>query len=236
MKPIILLSAAIAAAVLTACAPAQVKLPAEFAQSAVVHPVDGHSPRRFNEPIFIGPYSARQLQDGDTFQWEGGLGRRTSTLDSERAYAFAITTPGEPPVQVQCFSRQSLLRHGDEDSMLEIDLTGLEGSLLSCDLRLGDAGPVLPLELVARGNRLEGSLASPWGGLTLRSLHGFDGSIVTAMDASGFEVLHEGRTWMVVETINAGRVLFDPSTDGRQRAYLAAAATALLMLDADLGD
>lgn len=236
MKPIALLSAAIAATLLGACAPAQVKLPADFAQSAVVHPVDGHSPRRFNQPIFIGPYSARQLQDGDTFQWQDGLGRRTSMIDSERAYAFTVTTAGQPPVQVQCFSRQSLLRHGDEDSMLEIDLTGLEGSLLSCDLRLGDAGPVMPLELAARGNRFEGRLDSPWGGLALRSLHGFDGSAISSMDANGFEVLHEGRTWMVVETINAGRVLLDPSTDGRQRAYLAAAATALLMLDADLGD
>ena len=235
MKLPVLLPAAIAATLLAACAPAQVKLPADFAAGAVVHAVDGHSPRRFDQPVFIGPYSARRLQDGDTFQWEAGDGR-TSMLDSERAYAFTLTTAGQPPVHVQCLSRQSLLRHGDEDAMLEIDLTALEGPLLSCGLQFDGSDAVMPLELAARGNRLEGSLGSPWGNLSMRSLHGFDGSALSSMDANGFELASKGQTWMVVETINAGRVLFAPATDGRQRTYLAAAATALLMLDADLGD
>jgi hypothetical protein len=54
------------------------------------------------------------------------------------------------------------------------------------------------------------------------------------MDASGFEVSQAGEPWMVVETINAGRVLLDPSNDPRRQVYLAALATALLLLDADL--
>ena len=56
------------------------------------------------------------------------------------------------------------------------------------------------------------------------------------MEASGFEVRREGEAWMAVETLNAGRVLLAPATDPRQRTYLAAVATALLLLDADLGD
>ncbi len=235
MKTVSCLCAAIAATLLAACAPAQVKLPTGFAGRAVVHAVDGFSPRRFNQPMFIGPFSARRLEDGDTFQWAQGTGR-TSLLDSARAYAFTLTTAGAPPVEVQCQSRQSVLRHGDEDSMLELDLTAAEGPMLSCGLRLGGAGPVLPLELGARRNHLEGRLGSPWGEFTLRSLHGLEGSAVTSMDATGFEFRRGGTPWMVVETINAGRVLLEPTADARQQAYLAAAATALLLLDADLGD
>ena len=235
MKTLSCLCAATAATLLAACAPAQVKLPTGFADRAVVHAVDGHSPRRFNQPIFFGPYSARRLQDGDTFHWVQGTGR-TDLVDSARDYAFTLTTAGAPAVEVQCQTRQSVLRHGDEDSMLELDLTAAEGPLLSCGLRLGGAGPVHDLALGARGRQLEGRLDSPWGGLNVRSLHGLAGSSLSTMDANGFELSRGGAPWMVVETINAGRVLLEPTTDPRQRAYLAAAATALLLLDADLGD
>lgn len=77
-------------------------------------------------------------------------------------------------------------------------------------------------------------MARPGGRLEVRSLHGYAGSALASMDASGFEVSRGGEPWMVVETLNAGRVLIDPSADPRQQVYLAAAATALLLLDADL--
>jgi len=223
----------VAAVVLAACTPAQVKLPAGFAERAVAHPVTGHSPRRFNQPIHFGPYSARRLHDGGTFRWELGSGR-LALVDSERPYAFTLTTLGQPPVEVQCESRNARLRHGDEDSMLELDMTALQGPLLACGLQLGGAGPVMPLDLGWRRHRLEGVLGSPWGPLQVRSIHGFAGSSVSSMDAAGFEVSKDGEPWMVVETINAGRVLLDPSTDLRRQVYLAAVATALLLLDADL--
>ncbi|MBW8310466.1 MAG: hypothetical protein K0M64_00405 [Rhizobium sp.] len=235
MKPLPLLAAALAATALSACTPAQVKLPAGFAERAVAHAVSGHSPRRFNQPIHFGPYSARRMHEGDTLHWEAPIGR-TGLRSSERPYAFTLTTLGQPPVEVQCASRQSVLSHGDEDATLELDLTAFEGPLLACGLRLGGAGPVLPLELAVRRNGYEGRLDSPWGPLAIRSLHGYAGSGFTSMEANGFEVLHAGEPWMVVETINAGRVLLDPAVDPRQQAFLAAAATALLLLDADLGD
>lgn len=235
MKPLPLLAATLAATALSACTPAQVKLPAGFAERAVAHAVSGHSPRRFNQPIHFGPYSARRMHEGDTFHWEAPIGR-TGLRSSERPYAFTLTTLGQPPVEVQCASRQSVLSHGDEDSTLELDLTAFEGPLLACGLRLGDGAPVLPLELAVRRHGYEGRLESPWGPLAIRSLHGYAGSGFTSMEANGFELLRAGEPWMVVETINAGRVLLDPAADPRQQAFLAAAATALLLLDADLGD
>lgn len=223
------------ATALSACTPAQVKLPAGFAERAVAHAVSGHSPRRFNQPIHFGPYSARRMHEGDTFHWEAPIGR-TGLRSSERPYAFTLTTLGQPPVEVQCASRQSVLSHGDEDASLELDLTAFEGPLLACGLRLGDGAPVLALELAVRRQGYEGRLESPWGPLAIRSLHGYAGSGFTSMDATGFEVQRAGEPWMVVDTLNAGRVLLDPAADPRQQAFLAAAATALLLLDADLGD
>ncbi|KFN47188.1 hypothetical protein N790_07985 [Arenimonas malthae CC-JY-1] len=235
MKPLPLLAATLAAAALSACTPAQVKLPAGFSERAVAHAVSGHSPRRFNQPLHFGPYSARRMHEGDTFHWEAPIGR-TGLRGSERPYAFTLTTLGQPPVEVQCASRQAVLRHGDDDASLELDLTAFEGPLLACGLRLGEAAPVRLLELSVHRHGYEGRLDSPWGPLAIRSLHGYAGSGFTSMEANGFEVQRAGEPWMVVETINAGRVLLDPAADPRQQAYLAAAATALLLLDADLGD
>ncbi len=233
MNPNLLPAAAIAALALAACTPAQVKLPAGFAERAQAHAVTGHSPRRFNQPIHFGPYSVRRLHDGGTFRWEAGWGE-VSLVDSERPYAFTLTTLGQPPVEVQCESRNVRLRREDEDSTLELDFTGLQGPVLACGLQVGGTGPVLPLELSVGRDRLEGRLGSPWGTLEVRSLHGYAGSTLASMDASGFEVSQGGQPWLVVETLNAGRVLLDPSADPRSQAYLAAVATALLLLDADL--
>lgn len=235
MKPLPLLAAAFAAAALCACTPAQVKLPAGFAERAVAHAVTGHSPRRFNQPLHFGPYSARRMHEGDTFHWDAPIGR-AGLRSSERPYAFTLTTLGQPPVQVQCASRQTVLKHGDEDATLELDLTAFEGPLLDCGLRMGDGAPVLPLSLAVTSNGYRGELASPWGTLAIRSLNGYAGSGFTSMEPTGFELTRTGEPWLVVETVNAGRVLLDPAIDPRQQAWLAAAATALLLLDADLGD
>lgn len=236
MNPHLLPAAAIAAvALLAGCTPAQVKLPAGFAERAQAHAVTGHSPRRFNQPIHFGPYSARRLHDGGTFRWEAGWGE-VGLVESQRPYAFTLTTLGQPPVEVQCESRTMRLRHEDEDSALELDFSGLQGPVLACGLQIGGAGPVLPLEVSVGRDRLEGRLGSPWGRLEVRSLHAYAGSTLASMDANGFEVSQGGQPWMVVETLNAGRVLLDPSPDPRRQAYLAAAATALLLLDADLDD
>ncbi len=95
-------------------------------------------------------------------------------------------------------------------------MTGLQGSVLACGLKVGGAGPVLPLEVSVGRDRLEGQLGSPWGRLEVRSQHGYAGSALASMDANGFEVSQGGQSWMVVETLNAGRVLIGPSADPRQ--------------------
>ena len=89
MTNVPLLSASLAAILLSACAPAQVKLPAGLEPSAIAHAVSGHSPRRFNQPIHFGPYSARRMHEGDTFQWEALMGR-TALRGTERPEVIEV--------------------------------------------------------------------------------------------------------------------------------------------------
>lgn len=220
---------ALVAAVLVACAPARLQVPGGFAERATGFPASGISPRRFNEPVRIGPYSALEMREGSTFSWSIPV----AGLDvgaANRPYAFTLVASGEPPVPVQCRSRQWRAGFGASSRRSVVDATRLAGPLLACGLRFDD-GPAHALEVAASGARLQGRLASPWRNYALRSLHGFAGSPLPSSTASGFEILHDGRTVAVVDALNGGRVLFDTAVAGEERAYLAAASVALLLLD-----
>lgn len=223
----------VATVILTACVPVQVRMPDGFAANASSHEVSGHSPRRFNQPVRFGPYSALELREGDTFSWGFPVG----TIDVGRAargYAFTLIARDQPPVEVQCRNRNWTAAHGAASQRLEVDLTVLAGPMMVCGLRFDGAQQALALEMSRKGTRLQGRLRSPWGEYDVRSLHGVDGSSWPAAEATGFEVLHGGTPLMVVDMLNAGRVHMDHHLDDEERVYLAAAAAALLLLDAEL--
>lgn len=224
---------AVATTALAACVPAQVRMPDGFAANASRYEVSGHSPRRFNEPVRFGPYSALEMREGSTFSW----GIPVGSIDvgrGARRYAFTLVARDRPPVEVQCRIRTWTAARGTSTQTLEIDLTALAGPMMACGLRFDDAAQVMPLEVSRKGTRLHGRLQSPWGEYQVRSLHGYEGSSWPAAEATGFEVLHHGTPRMVVDLLNAGRVHMDPRPDEEERVYLAAAAAALLLLDQDL--
>ena len=224
---------AVATAALAGCETAQVRVPDGFAANASQYDVSGHSPRRFNEPVRFGPYSALEMRDGGTFSWAIPVG----SVDVGRAarhYAFTLVARDQPPVEVQCRVRTWTAARGDSDSMLEVDLTALAGPMMACGLWLDGAPQAMPLELSRKGTRMDGRLQSPWGEYQVRSLHGYAGSSWPAAEPTGFEVLQSGSPLMVVDMLNAGRVHMDPGPDGEQRAYLAAAAAALLLVAQEL--
>ncbi|MFC5576916.1 hypothetical protein ACFPOA_02670 [Lysobacter niabensis] len=217
--------------VLGACVPAQMRLPDGFAAQADSYEVSGHSPRRFNEPVRFGPYSALEMREGSTFAWAvplgaADLGRRA------RPFAFTLVAREQAPVEVQCRARTWTFA-GDSDRSVELDLTALAGPMLACGLRFDD-GAALPLELARDGTGFHGRLASPWGEYTLRSVHGFAGSSIAASVPNGFEVARGQRPVALVDRLNAGRVHFDGGLPADERVYLAAAAAALLMLDEEV--
>jgi hypothetical protein len=202
---------------LAGCATAQLQVPQGFAGGAEPLAVSGHSPRRYDEPIRFGPYSALELYDGGTFGWQLPVG----ALDvggRTRDYAFTLVAIGRPPV---------------DESRTELDLAPLSGPAVGCGLRYDDGAEVSLLQLDRAGTHLDGRLGTPWGAARVRSLHALEGAIVDTYAPSGFEISLEGAPVMVVDVVNAGRVLLDPGLDDGQRAYFAAVAAALLMLGED---
>ncbi|TXK62291.1 hypothetical protein [Alkalisalibacterium limincola] len=217
---------------LVACTPAQVRLPDGFADHASSYEVSGHSPRRFNEPVRFGPYSALEMREGSTFSWAIPVG----SVDIGRAarrYAFTLVAPNQSPVEVQCRIRTWAAVHGTH-APLDVDLTALAGPMMACGFWFDGAARVMPLEMSRKGTRLHGRLVSPSGEYLLRSVHGYEGSSWPAAEATGFELLHNGVPLMVVDMLNAGRVHMDQRPDEGERVYLAAAAAALLLLDEEL--
>lgn len=220
---------------LAGCSTTQLQVAPAFAAAAEQWPVTGHSPRRFGEPVRFGPYSALALVEGGTFDWRLPAGA-VDVGGSSRDFGFTLAAIGQPPVEVQC--RVGNLALGREESngrvatRVELDLTGLAGPAVGCGLRQ-DGGAMSILELVRNGVHLDGRLGTPWGDASVRSLHAVEGAVVGTYAPAGFEVAFGGKPVMVVDVVNAGRVLLDPGLDDSQRAYLAAAAAALLLLGED---
>lgn len=223
------------AVALAACAPAQVRLPEGFGAHAVAYEVSGHSPRRFNQPVRFGPYSAQAMREGATFAWSVslntlGVGRTT------KPYAYTLTAPGQAPVEAQCRTRAWTAGVGRESQRTTADLTALAGPLLACGLR-PDGHDVQLLEVARQGGRLHGRLSAPWGReYAVRDLHGYDGSPIAGMEPAGYAIADGDRALAVVDVLNGGRVHLDRTLADDQRAYFAATAAALLLLDPALGE
>lgn len=220
---------------LSACTPAQARLPEGFGAHAVAYDVSGHSPRRFDEPIRFGPYSALEMREGSTFAWSVSLG----ALDvgrTTRPYAYTLATHGLSPVEVQCRTRAWTAGTGRESQRATVDVTALAGPLLACGLRPEGSDAQL-LEVARKGGRLQGRLLAPWGReYAVRDLHGYEGTAIAGMAPTGYAIADGDSTVVVVDVLNHGRVHLDRTLDDRQRAYFAAAAAALLLLDPELGE
>ena len=219
----------------TGCATLQARLPDGFAEHATAYPVTGHSPRRFNEPVRIGPYSALEMREGSTFSWSMPLGsadlRRTT-----KPYAFTLVAIGLPPVEVQCLTRSAWAGTGSEAQRWEIDMTALDGPMMECGLRMDGMSPS-GLQLARKGRGMAGTLDAPWGErYEISSLSHYEGSKWPSGTPTAYRIGTGGNTLAVVDVVNAGRVHLATSIDAEQRVYFAAAAASLLLLDPDLGD
>lgn len=220
---------------LPACTPAQMRMPDGFAADAVAYEVSGHSPRRFNQPVRFGPYSALRMREGSTFSWRVPLPAfdvgRTS-----RPYDYTMVARDQPPVEVQCRTQAWTVGRGDASGRLTVDVTALAGPLLACGLRM-DGRPPQALEVMHEGDGLRGHLRSPWGSdYTVRAVYGYQGTPVSGMTPTGYAIADGGSALAVVDVVNGGRVHLDRRLDDEQRVYVAAAAAALLLLDPEPGE
>ena len=221
--------------VLSACAPAQLRMPEGFSAESVAYEVSGHSPRRFNEPVRFGPYSALEMREGSTFSWT--VPAPGFALGSTRKpYAYTLVARDLPPVQVQCLGQAWSASAGRPSRAATVDLAALSGPLLACGLQLDDQAPQT-LEVARQGRRLQGRLLAPWGrAYTVRGLDGFEGTPITSTGPTGYAIDDEGITLAVVDVLNGGRVHLARALDDEQRVYFAATAAALLLLDPALGE
>ena len=222
------LSCLLLAAAPLAAREASVRLPEGFGPEAQVHGVQGYSPRRFQQPLVFGPYSARIQEGGDTRGGRAAIGR-ADLREGERRHAFLLTTVGQPVLDVECTGQALALGEEDEDGGWSLDLGALAGPVLECSLHASLDDPGRRLVLMQRARGLEGHFDAPWGRLRLASLHGYAGSRVTSPEPTGYVIEGEEGALMVVDLLNAGRVLLAPGLDDRRRAWLAAVAAALLL-------
>lgn len=223
------------AASLAACTTAQVRMPEGFGARATAFDVTGHSPRRFNEPVRFGPYSALEMREGSTFSWgipvAGVAVGRTS-----KPYAYTLVARDLLPVEVQCRTRAWTAGVGRESNRTTVDVTGLAGPLLACGLKL-DGYEVQPLEVSRTGSRFDGRLLAPWGrGYAVRGIDAYEGSALRAGEPTGYSITDGADTLAVVDVLNGGRVHLDQALGEDERVYFAAAAAALLLLDPALGE
>lgn len=220
---------------LSACTTAQLRMPEGFAPDAVVYEVSGHSPRRFNEPVRFGPYSALEMKEGSTFAWAVPL-PGFEVGSTRKPYAYTLVARDLPPVEVQCLTLAWTAGAGRESRRATVDLTALSGPLLACGLQL-DGEPAQPLEVARQGRHLEGRLLAPWGReYAVRGLNGYEGTPITATEPTGYAIVDGATTLAVVDVLNGGRVHLARTLDEEQRVYFAATAAALLLLDPTLGE
>ncbi len=215
---------------LAACTAAQVRTPEGFSGHAASYDVSGHSPRRFNEPVRFGPYSALEMREGTTFAWALPAGH-ADVGRTAKPHAFTLVALNQPPVQVQCRVRTWKASINGPTQSLEVDLTGLAGPMMACSLKL-DGTRAEPLELSRNGTRVKGTLVAPWGGeYSVRSIAHFEGAAIASSTPTGYEISGSRGVVAVVDILNAGRVHLDNQLDEEQRVYFAAASAALLLLD-----
>lgn len=227
-RPLLFLAAA---TLLSGCTAARVALPSGFAAASVQN-VSGISPRRSGQPVAFGPYTARMLDDGATFSWAVPVGVADVGRTSRR-YAYTLTAPGAPTVEVACLNRAWTLGRGG-DQRLTVDVTGIAGPLLACEARAADR-PTARIDVSRRGRDLSGEVAIAGAApLRVRSTAALQGSAISLDRPAGYVVEDATRTWMVVDALGAGQVHLAANADPARDAWLAATATALLLMDPEL--
>ena len=219
---------------LSACTPAQMRVPDGFGHSSTAYPVDGLSPRRVDSPITFGPYTARSVREGGTLTWSVPLG----SVDLSRAgqrLAFSLEVEGDEVVNVACQRREWTLSHG-RDEPLAVDLTELSGPWMECDLNDGEGGGTL--QLTRRGHKVEGTLRRAGGpSLTVSGQNALEGSPLPLDRPAGFVVRTDGNSVLAaVDGLNRGSVYLGNGLGARERNLLAATSVALLMATQVAGD
>jgi hypothetical protein len=220
-----LLTLSLSLLLLSACATAQLDLPA----GAMT--VEGSNPRTWNRPIAFGPYRTAWVDEGTRRSWLAGL-NLVSFGRADQAYHLAL---GE--TTIECHTREFVIgRKG-----FYIDPTLGRLPLLVCGFDQAGAQTTLLLSKTGRAEpSLRGEIRTVGGeepALAVASLHRPAGAVIGSPEPFGYEIRSGARVIGIVETVNRGRVWIDPELGQTEQDRLAAAAAALLLFrDPDAGE
>jgi hypothetical protein len=205
---------------LSACATAQVDMPAgSFA-------VEGANPRHWNQPISFGEWRTESVNEGTTRSWLID----TKVIDvakTDQAYRMVVNG-----INVECHMRE--LTFGAAGVFVDPSV-GRDPILVCGYEKPPFTRTVLALSRTGRPEpSLQGELRELGGpALQVRSIHRTRGSRLASGEPMGFEILSDNVPVAVVETINQGRVWIDPDVRANRDTLAAAAASLLLFRDVE---
>ena len=230
-------TAALLALVLPHARGAEARVAIDPALAAATEPlsVQGANPRRWDKPVAFGPYRTGVVRDRGTIGWSVQV-LRLGASGSKRPYAFTLEAP-TGTVDAECHEKGLEAWH--EPSGVSVDLRAAAGKpALVCAFRpTGEGGGTgtWVLELAAARKITGGFVGalrptdpSAGGSLTVRSLHGLEGTPIPLGSPAGYVLERDGRPVAAVEAINAGRVWVPSAAEADPGAIPAALAALLL--------
>lgn len=196
---------------------------------AAVEPiaVQGRQGLRIREGLRFGGYSAVDVRRS----WTSGRDLRIDTYARERRaqeYAFTLREDDVPRWTVECEAR--VFVQGLEVASVSV-LTD-DRSSLDCRLEPAGGGDGWRLGLEEQRERpLGGALSGPDGRYDVVGTNRIEGGKLPASQTTGYELRSGERVVGAVEVIGGGAVRLRPELGATERAVLAAAAAALLLLE-----
>jgi hypothetical protein len=210
-----------------ACASARMELPGELAATERLA-VTGRQGWTATRAVRFGAYEAAAVDRS----WTWGNDLQINEYERNRrrqGYAFTLRAGAEGAWRVECDAR--LLVRGV--TVRGVTIEGENRSSLECEVKPeGVTSGSWRLALAEQGEKpLAGTLAGPGGSFAVAGTNQLQGTPLPAGQATGYRFERGGRVHGAVEVINDGAVWLHGATEVRELAVLAAAATALLLLE-----
>jgi hypothetical protein len=212
---------------------AKIEMPTDFIADGSGYPVDGHNVRYAGKPVAFGPYRTAEVKGSGlptTWTLSGPLFGLGVGKESRR-YSFAFIAPDEPEMIVRCESSEWFVSLRSDRFAAQIPKS-YDKPALGCDVMVTvEAADPAAMRLWSRGNDIYGTLRSASDvEYRIESIRRIEGVRIKMGGSTGYRFSRDGQTVAVVDVIDKGSVHFASGLSPAERARLAAAASALLML------
>lgn len=211
---------------LLGCEAARVAVPSEL-QGVERVPVEGRQGWRQNQRIRFGDYETTSLDRS----WVKGKDFKFSAYESAKRreqFGFVLAESGRERLGASC--EATLSRRALRSDAVDVELRNR--SAVFCSLfPSGEAARDWTLSLEESGERpLNGELNVGGRSYVVEGTRALAGGL-PAGETSGYTISRGGQAIAVVEVIGNGSVVISPKCSSDERANLATAATALLLVE-----